>query len=198
MCKWPVEQRPLQQTQVGNERFKVGHWTNSMISHAQLKMLSPCSGTAVGNTEKKKNINDGKASSTHDRKYVQDASCEGILKNNTEGGEVQRGKAADDVSASVTAQPVNVPSNTDDKTLSDDGHLPDASTKDAPPALPGAGAASPLSQCHPTVDTVVLPRLPKPPNICSLHAGPVDLQDLAGMVQRRRNALRRISKKEKV
>ncbi|KAJ7252851.1 hypothetical protein C8J57DRAFT_1349539 [Mycena rebaudengoi] len=100
--------------------------------------------------------------------------------------------------ASVTAQPVNVPSNTDDKTLSDDGHLPDASTKGAPPALPGAGAASPLSQCHPTVDTVVLPRLPKPPNICSLHAGPVDLQDLAGMVQRRRNALRRISKKEKV
>ncbi|KAJ7256960.1 hypothetical protein C8J57DRAFT_1343416 [Mycena rebaudengoi] len=100
--------------------------------------------------------------------------------------------------ASVTAQPVNVPSNTDDKTLSDDGHLPDASTKDAPPALPGAGAASSLSQCHPTVDTVVLPRLPKPPNICSLHAGPVDLQDLAGMVQRRRNALRRISKKEKV
>ncbi|KAJ6608325.1 hypothetical protein B0H10DRAFT_2303289 [Mycena sp. CBHHK59/15] len=89
---------------------------------------------------------------------------------------------------SVAVQPVNPPalvsSKPDDKPPSDDGHSPDASTKDpVPPDIPSAEAAgghvSPSSLCHPAADIVVLPRLP-------------------GMVQQRRNALRRIAQKEKV
>ncbi|KAJ6614528.1 hypothetical protein B0H10DRAFT_2221266 [Mycena sp. CBHHK59/15] len=108
---------------------------------------------------------------------------------------------------SVAAQPVDPPalasSKPDDKPPSDDGHSPDASTKDpVPPDIPSAEAAgrhvSPSSPRHPAADIVVLPRLPKPPKIHSVRAGPVHVQDLAGMVQRRRNALRRITQKEKV